>query len=202
MIGAPLPPTHQMSLFGHSQCRLHCPTEQAKCQPQNPALVAACLFPLSSGQSGWDCGLQVPCAHPWVLMSHDAAGTRLSAPAGLGLSAVCECWEEVQGESGGASHGGNVVPGQLFPATSTLRTAIHGAPGMGSQCLCQTFRAPSTQPLPQPAFLVQPPALPAALPLQPSPIPLHSRLQSLQGPLLGLPCCCVCPAPTACQAPH
>lgn len=42
------------ALFGHSQCSLHCLTEQARCQPQNPALVAVCLSVcLSPSSSLW-----------------------------------------------------------------------------------------------------------------------------------------------------
>lgn len=55
--GLPHPHPHTPNaLFGHSQCGLHCLTEQAKCQPQNPALVtvclSVCLLPLLSGQKG------------------------------------------------------------------------------------------------------------------------------------------------------
>lgn len=84
--------------------------------------------------------------------------------------------EEVQEESGRASHRRQVIPDQLCPATSTLPTASQT---QDPWCLCQTFKAPSTQSFLLPAFLARPTAHPVSLPHGPSPIPLYSKLWNI-----------------------
>lgn len=80
--------------------------------------------------------------------------------------------EEVQGESGRASHGGrwseasSAQPCLPYKLPSVVLNPRHRILGASAR---QTFNAPSTQPLPQPAFLARPPARPASLPLEPLP---------------------------------
>lgn len=148
-MGFPCPPLAKCPYLD-TQCRLHCPTEEAKCQ----ALVAACLFPPSSGARE-DGTVACRCPLPTLGCSSPMM------PLGPG-SVLLQVWgsllcmnvgEEVRGES---SHRGQVVLDQLFLATSTLPTAVHGTPGAGSQCLCQTFKAPSPSPSPSLPFWLAP----------------------------------------------
>ena len=163
-----------------TQCRLHCLSEQVKCQAQTLALVAVCLPvclsvrlsvclppPLSEGGLGE--GLPFPSSQPQLLKSVDATG--VSHRPGRWGAVQCAS----QGESGGFC--------PLLEEGQGPRPALpsHVYPSRGPHVPPQTFKALSTHPFPEPAFLAQSPTYRVLLPRGPSPIPSP---RSLTPPLL------------------
>lgn len=180
-----------MPLFGHSQCRLQWPTEQARCQPQNHMLVAVwlsgCLLPPSLAREGKTGVCGRPHSHPQVLTS----------PMPLGpASVLMQAWGSLLGLYYilGRRYRGNLgehLTGSRWsqsPATFTLPTASQA---QDPSCLCRTFR-------------LLPPSPSPSLPFWPGPLhTLSPCLVSLYGslytpgpypckvPPFDLPCCCI-----------
>lgn len=160
--------------------------EQAACQPQNPTLVTVWLSPSSfSGQRGQTGACSHPHSHSQALISADATGASLSAPAGLGVPAVCMSGRKYRENLG-----------------EPLMGAGGPKAGFVQPCLpCQLpprHRIPGALPDPQGPFHPAPPpaCLSSQAPCTPC-IPASRAfpdLSILQAPLLGPPpwppCCC------------
>lgn len=173
-----------MPLFGHSQCRLQWPTEQARCQPQNHMLVAVwlsgCLLPPSLAREGKTGVCGRPHSHPQVLTS----------PMPLGPASVL-CWVCIIYWGGGTEG--------IWESISQGAGGPKAQPRLPYQ-LPPGHRIPAASAGPSGCFHPAPP--PACLSGQ-APFTLSPCLMSLYGslytpgpypckaPHLDLPCCCI-----------
>lgn len=113
----------------------------------------------SSSEGGLGEGLPFPSSHPQLFKSVDATGVShrpgscgaVQRASQGGSGGFCPLLEEGQGPR-------PALPGHVYPSR-------------GPQVPLQTFKALSTHPFPEPAFLAQSPAYRVFLPHGPSPIP-------------------------------
>lgn len=167
--GTPLPPfsrcPHVATLNEGSTVPLSRPRTRLR------ALAAACLSPSSSTSQRTGLQVERPHSHPQVLKAVVPLGQAQCSCRPGGLCCVCMSGRRYRENLGESLMGGRGLRRQEVPGW-----------------LC---RAMSISQLPSIAWPLPPspphPAHPASLPLEPSPILLHSSLLPLQAPSLAFP---------------
>lgn len=133
-------------------------------------------LPPSLAREGRAGARSLPNFHSQMLTSADATEASLSAPADLGVSAVCiywgggtgRIWESLSQEAG---HSRPALSSHIYPANCL--------PDTGSLVPLPDLQGPFHPVPPSACFLARPTAHPVSLPHGPSPIPLYSKLWNI-----------------------